>query len=136
MNMAMKIILAGVLTLVTETGGALAQNPASAEARLKQLNITLPAPLPAIGNYVGAVQVGNLLFVSGTIPGPEWRLLGKPAGFRFVPAEEGAGSAPPLSVERRINGVVERRGARDGQRQRGCQRHRAGQDSVKHVVPP
>jgi hypothetical protein len=65
----MNIILAGLLVLAMESGGALAQNSAGAEARLKQLNITLPAPMPAIANYVGAVQVGNLLFVSGTIPG-------------------------------------------------------------------
>ena len=73
----MNIILAAVLALAMESGSALAQNSTGAEARLKQLNITLPAPMPAIANYVGAVQVGNLLFVSGTIPGPEWQLLGK-----------------------------------------------------------
>ena len=73
----MNITLAGLLVLAMESGGALAQNSAGAEARLKQLNITLPAPMPAIANYVGAVQVGNLLFVSRTIPGPEWQLLGK-----------------------------------------------------------
>jgi enamine deaminase RidA (YjgF/YER057c/UK114 family) len=40
----------------------------SAEARLKELGITLPpAPRP-VGNYVGAVQVGNLLFMSGCGP--------------------------------------------------------------------
>jgi hypothetical protein len=76
-NRKMNITLAGLLVLAMESGGALAQNSAGAEARLKQLNITLPAPMPAIANYVGAVQVGNLLFVSRTIPGPEWQLLGK-----------------------------------------------------------
>ena len=40
----------------------------SADARLAQLGITLPAPNSPIANYVGAVQVGNLLFVSGTGP--------------------------------------------------------------------
>jgi enamine deaminase RidA (YjgF/YER057c/UK114 family) len=39
-----------------------------AEARLQELGITLPAPLPAVANYVGAVRVGNLLFVSGHGP--------------------------------------------------------------------
>ena len=39
-----------------------------AEARLQELGITLPAPLPAVANYVGAVRVGSLLFVSGHGP--------------------------------------------------------------------
>lgn len=43
-----------------------AQGPTRAEARLKELKITLPpAPAP-VANYVRAVRVGNLLFVSGT----------------------------------------------------------------------
>jgi enamine deaminase RidA (YjgF/YER057c/UK114 family) len=77
MNRRIAFALASLLTLAMESGSALAQSSVGAEARIKQLNLTLPAPLPAIGNYVGAVQVGNLLFVSGTIAGPEWRLLGK-----------------------------------------------------------
>jgi enamine deaminase RidA (YjgF/YER057c/UK114 family) len=39
-----------------------------AEARLKELNITLPPPATPVANYVGAVRVGNLLFVSGHGP--------------------------------------------------------------------
>ena len=39
-----------------------------AEARLKEKNITLPAPATPVANYVGAVRVGNLLFVSGHGP--------------------------------------------------------------------
>ena len=38
------------------------------EAKLAQMGLTLPAPGPAAGNYIGAVQVGNLLFVSGHGP--------------------------------------------------------------------
>jgi enamine deaminase RidA (YjgF/YER057c/UK114 family) len=40
----------------------------SAEKRLKDLGITLPAPPQPIANYVRAVRVGNLLFVSGHGP--------------------------------------------------------------------
>jgi enamine deaminase RidA (YjgF/YER057c/UK114 family) len=40
----------------------------SAEKKLKDLGITLPTPPQPIANYVGAVQVGNLLFVSGHGP--------------------------------------------------------------------
>jgi enamine deaminase RidA (YjgF/YER057c/UK114 family) len=40
----------------------------AAEARLKELNLTLPQPAKPVANYVGAVRVGNLLFVSGHGP--------------------------------------------------------------------
>src|SRR6267143_7258909 len=42
--------------------------PASAEQRLKDLGITLPAPPEPFGSYVEAVQTGNLLFLSGMLP--------------------------------------------------------------------
>ena len=40
----------------------------SAEARLKELGITLPSAPKPVGTYVGGVQVGNLLFMSGCGP--------------------------------------------------------------------
>ena len=40
----------------------------SAEARLKEKNITLPQTTSPLANYVGAVRTGNLLFVSGHGP--------------------------------------------------------------------
>jgi enamine deaminase RidA (YjgF/YER057c/UK114 family) len=40
----------------------------SAERRLKELGITLPAPPEPFGTYVEAVQTGNLLFLSGMLP--------------------------------------------------------------------
>ena len=42
--------------------------PASAEARLEELSINLPAPPEPFGSYVEAVQTGNLLFLSGMLP--------------------------------------------------------------------
>jgi enamine deaminase RidA (YjgF/YER057c/UK114 family) len=39
-----------------------------AEARLKELNITLPSPATPMANYVGAVRTGHLLFVAGHGP--------------------------------------------------------------------
>src|SRR2546428_10564386 len=42
--------------------------PASAEQRLKELGIKLPAPPEPFGAYVEAVQTGNLLFLSGMLP--------------------------------------------------------------------
>ena len=49
--------------------GASAQTNRVAEARLKEKNIVLPAETASLGNYVNAVQTGNLLYVSGTIAG-------------------------------------------------------------------
>jgi len=40
----------------------------SAEERLKELGIDLPRPPTPLGAYVEAVQTGNLLFLSGTLP--------------------------------------------------------------------
>jgi enamine deaminase RidA (YjgF/YER057c/UK114 family) len=47
-----------------------------AEARLKEKMITLPPPATPVANYVGAVRVGNLLFLSGHGP---LRSDGKPS---------------------------------------------------------
>jgi enamine deaminase RidA (YjgF/YER057c/UK114 family) len=43
-------------------------NPTSAEQRLKELGIKLPAPPKPFGTYVEAVQTGNLLFLTGMLP--------------------------------------------------------------------
>src|ERR1700679_945955 len=40
----------------------------SAEQRVKELGINLPHPPTPLGAYVEAVQAGNLLFLSGTLP--------------------------------------------------------------------
>lgn len=40
----------------------------SPEQRLRELGIDLPAPPEPFGAYAEAVQTGNLLFVSGTLP--------------------------------------------------------------------
>lgn len=42
--------------------------PASAEQRLKELGMELPEPPEPFGNYVEAVQTGNLLFLTGMLP--------------------------------------------------------------------
>jgi enamine deaminase RidA (YjgF/YER057c/UK114 family) len=38
------------------------------EARLEELGLELPTPNPAVANYVGAVTVGEIVFVSGHGP--------------------------------------------------------------------
>jgi enamine deaminase RidA (YjgF/YER057c/UK114 family) len=53
--------------------------PVSAERRLQEFGIELtPAPTP-FGAYVEAVQTGNLLFLSGTLPavGHEPKFVGR-----------------------------------------------------------
>src|SRR5215207_5486038 len=52
----------------------------SIEQRLQEMGLALPeTPAPPAGNYVGAVRVGNLVFVSGHGPwcDGEFRYLGK-----------------------------------------------------------
>ena len=48
----------------------------SAEARIKEIGLTLPQPPKPLGNYVPGVRVGNLLFLSGHGP---IRVEGMPA---------------------------------------------------------
>jgi enamine deaminase RidA (YjgF/YER057c/UK114 family) len=43
-------------------------NSTSAEKRLKELGIKLPAPPEPFGTYAEAVQTGNLLFLTGMLP--------------------------------------------------------------------
>jgi len=50
--------------MVTREGS----RPASAEQRLKELGINLPAPSQPFGTYAEAVQTSNLLFLTGMLP--------------------------------------------------------------------
>ena len=51
----------------------------TAEQRLDELGIQLPAPPRPFGAYVESVQVGNLLFLSGMLPtaGHEAKFIGR-----------------------------------------------------------
>jgi enamine deaminase RidA (YjgF/YER057c/UK114 family) len=55
-------------TLKDQTVTRHASALASAEQRLKELGIDLPAPPEPFGIYVEAVQTGNLLFLTGMLP--------------------------------------------------------------------
>jgi enamine deaminase RidA (YjgF/YER057c/UK114 family) len=77
MKALVNICVVGMLTLVATSEGALAQSTATAEARLKELNITLPSVPPPVANYVDAVRVGNLLFLAGNTAAPDWKFKGK-----------------------------------------------------------
>ena len=67
-----KVITSTVLALlaiVLFQGAASAQAVATTpEARLKELGITLKTPPPPSANFIGAVRVGNLVFLSGQGP--------------------------------------------------------------------
>src|SRR5258708_36740989 len=49
-------------------GGEVYGGKASAAQRVRELHLTLPAPVEPFGSYVEAVQTGNLLFLSGMLP--------------------------------------------------------------------
>jgi hypothetical protein len=63
----------------------------SAERRLKDLGISLPRPPTPLGAYAEAVQTGNLLFLSGTLPEVE-------------PVPGGAGSLEESAVDQGMKG--------------------------------
>jgi enamine deaminase RidA (YjgF/YER057c/UK114 family) len=54
--------------LKQETATAEDAPPISAEQRLKELDMDLPAPPQPFGIYAEAVQTGNLLFLTGMLP--------------------------------------------------------------------
>jgi enamine deaminase RidA (YjgF/YER057c/UK114 family) len=66
-----------VVLLAMICSPSLAQSQTGAEARLKEKNITLPAPPKPVGNYVEWVKVGNLLYLAGHGPSAQWRGRGK-----------------------------------------------------------
>jgi len=86
----------GMLALVITSGSALAQTPISAEARLKERNITLPAVLPPVANYVDSVQTGKLLFLAGNTAGPQWKFKGKVG--KDITLEEGYETARQVGL--------------------------------------
>jgi enamine deaminase RidA (YjgF/YER057c/UK114 family) len=76
------------------TEGEIVNAPApSPEARLRELGIELPAPPPPVANYIGAVRVGELLFVSGHGPYEDGQYRYKGKLGRDVDVETGQRSA-------------------------------------------
>ena len=63
------------------------------EQRLAELGIELPAPNPAVGSYVGAVTVGNIVFVSGHGPYQEGEYIFKGKLGREVDVPTGQAAA-------------------------------------------
>jgi enamine deaminase RidA (YjgF/YER057c/UK114 family) len=67
------LLFVGMLALTS----AIAESSPGPEARLKEKGITLPEAGKPVGNYVEYVRVGNLLFLAGHGPSPQWRGKGK-----------------------------------------------------------
>jgi enamine deaminase RidA (YjgF/YER057c/UK114 family) len=74
--------------------------PTSAEQRLKELGIKLPAPPEPFGTYVEAVQTGNLLFLSGMLPieGQGAKFIGRVGAELDVEAGRNAAQLAALNV--------------------------------------
>src|SRR6266487_6839423 len=74
--------------------------PVSAEQRLKELGIKLPAPPEPFGIYAEAVQTGNLLFLSGMLPteGYGAKLIGRVGAELDVEAGREAAHLAALNV--------------------------------------
>ena len=84
----------GVAMWIAGCPGAVAQS--AAEARLKELNITLPTVPAPVANYVDAVRVGNLLFLSGNTAAADWKYKGKVG--RDLTVQEGYDTARQVGL--------------------------------------
>ena len=60
-----------------------------AEARLKELGITLPQPSQPIANYIPSVRVGNLLFLAGHGPLRDGKVTARGKLGKDLSVEEG-----------------------------------------------
>jgi enamine deaminase RidA (YjgF/YER057c/UK114 family) len=80
----------------------------SAEQKLKQLGIELPAPPQSAGNYVAGVEVGNLVFMSGCVPRrPDGSyIVGKIGAGLSVEDGYAAARTVALSMLSRIRSVI------------------------------
>jgi enamine deaminase RidA (YjgF/YER057c/UK114 family) len=74
--------------------------PASAEQRLRELELTLPPPVEPLGSYAEAVQTGPLLFLSGVLPVADGaaRFTGRLGGELDVDAARAAARLAALNV--------------------------------------
>lgn len=91
---------------------------ATAEQRLKQLGVKLPAPPEPFGIYAEAVQTGNLLFLTGMLPteGREAKFIGR------VGAELDGAAGRAAARLAALNGLAV------------AKRHLGSLDSVKRIV--
>jgi enamine deaminase RidA (YjgF/YER057c/UK114 family) len=91
--------------LISATGNCkelrvMATDSTTAEARLAQLGIKLPAPPEPFGMYAEAVQTGNLLFLTGMLPteGRSAKFIGRLGAELDVEAARKAARLAALNV--------------------------------------
>lgn len=65
----------------------------SYDKKLNELGLTLPAPPKPVANYVPAVRVGDLLFLSGVLPSREGQLIMAGKLGEHLTVEQGAEAA-------------------------------------------
>ena len=95
MKILVNVCVCGMLALVA-SGNALAQSATSAEARLKEMNITLPSVPAPVANYANSVQVGKLLFLAGNTAGADWKFKGKVG--KDITVQEGYETARQVGI--------------------------------------
>jgi enamine deaminase RidA (YjgF/YER057c/UK114 family) len=66
----MRVLARALIVAFVMPASVWAQTLGSAEENLKKKNISLPTPATPVANYVPAVRVGSLLFLSGAGPAP------------------------------------------------------------------
>jgi enamine deaminase RidA (YjgF/YER057c/UK114 family) len=66
----MRALVRALVVALVMPGAVWAQSLGSAEENLKKKNISLPLAGTPVANYVPAVRVGSLLFLSGAGPAP------------------------------------------------------------------
>jgi enamine deaminase RidA (YjgF/YER057c/UK114 family) len=84
----------------------------SFEARIKELDLTIPEPPRPVANFVLAVQVGNLVFVSGQLPMVSGQLLMNGKLGRDLSLEQGQEAARQallncLAAVRNLTGTLD-----------------------------
>jgi len=86
--------------MATQTTTPESSRPASAEQRLKELGLQLPAPPQPFGIYAEAVQTGDLLFLTGMLPteGRSAKFIGRVGAELDVEAGRKAAHLAALNV--------------------------------------
>jgi enamine deaminase RidA (YjgF/YER057c/UK114 family) len=69
------------------------------DAKLKELNITLPDVPKAVANYVGYKVVGNLVVISGQLPFKDGAILHPGHLGDYVSLEQGDRGRPAMCRE-------------------------------------
>ena len=101
------------------------------EAKLAEIGITLPTPMPPIANYVPYVVTGNLVVVSGQVPARDGAVAITGRVGVSLSIEQGKEAAQLCFV----NVLAHLKAACDGNLDRG-ELHRAGAPDFLRVFPP